>query len=347
MGRPATASDDLASVTPSGAVAFVEISGLEPWIEKLQNSQIVASLPANPQVQAFYQSTQGKKADAGRKLIETQLGMDLWTLGKTLFGGRLAVALYPHDGRKEPDAVIVAQVKDLALLTRIRERLDPLLVLIGDQTQATQGPGGSSLRNYDGKLFVADKDNWIVLTSTEDLMSKTVSMLTGATSDNQKPLSDDAPFVAMTKQLAGSHLARGYVNLEMIAKAQGGRLTPEKLDNPLLSLLNGGVMELANHSPFWGLSLDLNDQRLLFTSAISGKPESLEEKFQPLFAAADKPDVAPLPAVPDLIGGWTLHRDFAGWYKHREDLLQAKVLPEFDKFESGLANLLPSRDFGT
>ncbi len=346
-GSTVRAADDLAAAVPSGAVAFVEVAGLESWIEKLQQSAIVASLPANPQVQAFYQSPQGKKADAGRKVVETQLGMDLWTLGKTLLGGRVAVALYPHDGRKEPDAVIVAQVKDVASLNRIRERLDPLLVLIGDQTQATSGPGGSSLRNYDGKLFVADKDNWIVLTSTHELMAGTVSLLTEAASDNRKSLRDDAAFAAMTKQLGDEHLVRSFVNLELIAKGMSGRLGPDKLDNPLASLLLGGLYELANHSPFLGSTLDLNDQRLLVTHAVAGKPESLGEKYQPLFAVADKPDVAALPNVPGLIGGWILHRDFAGWYKRREELLQAKVLPEFDKFESGLANLLPSRDFGT
>lgn len=51
--------------------------------------------------------------------------------------------------------------------------------------------------------------------------------------------------------------------------------------------------------------------------------------------------------MPGLIGGWVLHRDFAGWYKRREELLDPKVLPEFDKFEAGLANLLPGKDYGT
>ena len=203
----ASAADiNLANATPSGAVFFAEVSGLEPWIEKLQNSAIVASLPGNPQVQAFYQTPQGKKADAGRKLIETQLGMDLWTLAKSLFGHRISVALYPHDGRKEPDAVIIVQAKEAASLNRIRERLDPLLVLIGDQTQASQGPSGSSLRNYDGKLFVADKDNWVVLASTQNLMTSTVSLLTGGTSETQKSLGQDAAFVAMTQQMGDQHL---------------------------------------------------------------------------------------------------------------------------------------------
>ena len=349
VGSQATfaADVDLAKATPSGAVFFAEISGLEPWIEKLQNSPIVASLPSNPQVQAFYQSPQGKKADAGRKLIETQLGMDLWTLAKTLLGNRMAVALYPHDGRKEPDAVIIVQTKEAASLNRIRERLDPLLVLIGDQTQASQGPAGSALRNYDGKVFVADKDNWVVLASTQDLMTSTVSLLAGVASETKKSLSQDAAFVTMTQQMGDQHLVRSFLNLELIAKAKGGRLGPDKLDNPLASLIGGGLFELVNHSPFFGSTLDLNNERLLLTNAVAGKPESLGEKYQPLFAASDKSDAARLPAVPNLIGGFTLHRDFSGWYKRREELLQAKVLPEFDKFETGLGNLLPSRDFGT
>ncbi|MCX7418971.1 MAG: hypothetical protein NT013_05460 [Planctomycetia bacterium] len=349
VGSEATfaADVDLAKATPSGAVFFAEISGLEPWIEKLQNSPIVASLPSNPQVQAFYQSPQGKKADAGRKLIETQLGMDLWTLAKTLFGNRMAVALYPHDGRKEPDAVIIVQTKEAASLNRIRERLDPLLVLIGDQTQASQGPAGSALSNYDGKVFVADKDNWVVLASTQDLMTSTVSLLAGVASETKKSLSQDAAFVTMTQQMGDQHLVRSFLNLELIAKAKGGRLGPEKLDNPLASLIGGGLFELVNHSPFFGSTLDLNNERLLLTNAVAGKPESLGEKYQPLFAASDKSDAARLPTVPNLIGGFTLHRDFSGWYKRREELLQAKVLPEFDKFETGLGNLLPSHDFGT
>ena len=75
------ATDDLATVTPGGAVFFVEVTGLEPWINKLQQSPLVADLPSNPQVQAFYASPQGRKIDATRKLIEMQLGMDLWSLG--------------------------------------------------------------------------------------------------------------------------------------------------------------------------------------------------------------------------------------------------------------------------
>ena len=342
----ANAADaDLAKSTPGGAVFFAEISGLEPWIEKLQNSQLVASLPSNPQVQAFYASPQGRKADAGRKLIENHLGMDLWTLAKTALGGQVAIALYPHDGRKEPDAVIAVQVNDVKVLDRIRERIAPTLTLIEEQISQPTGPGNVPVRGIDGKVFIAERDNWIVAASTSDLMTRTLTLRAGA--DGEKSLADDAPYMAMTKQLGSQHLVRSYVNLELIAKGMGGRIGPEKLDNPGASLLFGGLYELANHSPFFGSTIDLDSQRLVITNSVAGKPESIGEKYASLFAASDKPDAGALPNVPGLIGGLILHRDLAGWYKRREELLDAKVLPEFDKFEAGIANVLPGKDYGT
>ena len=345
LSNAVAADADLAKATPGGAVFFAEISGLEPWIEKLQNSSLVASLPSNPQVQAFYASPQGRKVDAGRKLIENHLGMDLWTLAKTALGGQVAIALYPHDGRKEPDAVIAVQVTDVKVLDRIRERVAPTLAFIEEQISQTTGPGNVPVRSIDGKVFIAERDNWIVAASTSDLMTRTLALRAGA--DGAKSLADDAPYIAMTKQLGSQHLVRSYVNLELVAKSMGGRIGPEKLDNPAASLLFGGLYELANHSPFFGSTIDLDSQRFVFTHSVAGKPESIGDKYASLFAAADKPDAGALPNVPGLIGGLILHRDFAGWYKRREELLDAKVLPEFDKFEAGLANVLPGKDYGT
>lgn len=345
---PAAAADaDLAKATPSGAVFFAEISGLDVWIDKLQHSPLVASLPSNPQVQAFYASPPGRKAEAGRKMIEQQLGMDLWTLAKTAFGGKVAVALYPHEGRKEPDAVLAVRVKDVAALDRIRERVAPLLTLIEERITQTTGPGDVPIRSIDGKLFITERADWLVAASTSDLMTRTLALRAGSSTDGAKSLADDGPFAAMTKQLGSQHLIRSYVNLELITQAMGGRLGPEKLDNPGLSLLMGGLYELANRSPFVGSTLDLDDERLVIRHEVAGKPESLGEKYSPLFAEAGKPDAGFLPPVPGLIGGWILHRDFAGWYKRREELLQSHVLPEFDKFEAGLANLLPGKDYAT
>lgn len=347
MSRSSNAADvDSAKVMPSGAVFFAEISGLEPWIDKLQNSELVASLPSNPQVQAFFDSPQGRQANAGRMMIENQLGMDLWTLSKTAIGGKVSIALYPHESRQQPDSVMAIQFNDVKNRDRIRERVAPLLTLIEQQIKQTTGPGNVSVRSIDGKVFIAERDNWLVAASTSELMNQTLSLRSDTVEERVKSLAEDAPFVAMTKQLGEKHLLRSYINLQLIAKGMGGRIGPEKLDNPAASLLLGGVYELANRSSFFGSTVDLDEQRLVIRHEVAGKPESLGEKFASLFVESGNPDAGFLPPVPGLIGGWVLQRDFAGWYKHREELLDPKFLPEFDKFEAGLANLLPGKDYG-
>lgn len=336
---------DAATIMPGGAVAFVEVDQLERWLQKAQDSELVKSLPDNPQVKAFYKTPQGQQADAGRRILEAQIGMDLWTLGKKVFGGRISAAFYPVAGRKEPDAVIFLQAPDATALDILREKAQPFLALAQDRTETTTGAGDISIRGFDKKLFMAEKDNWLVLASTRSLVEKTLAFKAGQGTDS-KPLNQDAPFVAMQKQTGGGHLARVYLNADMVKQAQGGRVSPAKLDNGGVSLFNGGFNELLNHTSFAAVALGLNDERLALALHVGAKGSALPATYQPYFPARAQA-VEALPEVPGLIAAWTLNRDFAGWYQKREELLQESALPEFDKFESGLANILPNRDFGS
>jgi hypothetical protein len=109
--------------------------------------------------------------------------------------------------------------------------------------------------------------------------------------------------------------------------------------------LFGDVVELLSTSPFATMTVDVADRGVLVNTSLARDAEKVGEPFR-AFVPAGESGVGPLPKLPQLISGFTLYRDFAEWYKHREDLLQEQVMPEFDKFESGLANLLPGRDFG-
>ena len=54
-----------------------------------------------------------------------------------------------------------------------------------------------------------------------------------------------------------------------------------------------------------------------------------------------QPLVPLIPGVTDRLGVISFSRNFVTWYKAREQLLEAKLQPEFDKFETGLATFLP------
>ena len=143
------------------------------------------------------------------------------------------------------------------------------------------------------------------------------------------------------------HLGRVFVNTGALAKATGGRFgLPKKMDNPLFSLLVGGILELVVHSPYAGLTLDIDADQFVLSAGVAGERGQLGETFAPFFAKPPATGTRPIPAVPQLIGGVTIYRDFADWYGRREELLQPQVLPGFDQFEAGLGNLLPGRDFG-
>ena len=334
----------LAGSLPPGALAYGELSRLDQVIERVQHSEYLKLALTSPEFEAFRKTPHYRKAQAGRTILQIQLGMDLWTAAKKLIGGRVAVALYPKPDSNQPDVVALIRVTDPKILTRLRERLDPLLQLADEQIERSENSDGDELFDLDGKAFVALSQDWLAAASREELLTKTLALLHGTA---MQSLADDKSFVAMTRQMGGDHLLTTYVNLETIAKAAGKRLgLPEKSDNPLGSLLVGGFIELAVRSPYAGLTMDVKEHEFTLTAGVAGSPKSLGKTHQSFFSDPAGPGTPAIPKPPSLIGGFTIHRDFADWYRNREELLQPKVLPAFDKFESGLANLLPGRDFG-
>ena len=62
-----------------------------------------------------------------------------------------------------------------------------------------------------------------------------------------------AAWKTMNQQIGDRHTVQVCVNLLKIGELQGKRIIPEKsLDNPVISLLYGGVLEAAGEkSPTW------------------------------------------------------------------------------------------------
>jgi hypothetical protein len=343
-GRAVAESPSLANSIPPGALAFGEVADLESVIDRVQDSDYLKQVVESPQFQDVANSQQYKQAQAGRAVLEKQLGMDLWTVGKKLLGNRIAVAVYPKPNSKQPDAVAIIQVKDAKTLVDLRKQVEPLLVLTGAKIKQSENGDGVELVAINDNAFFAINDKWIAASSNRDLLTKTVELLSG---EKAASLAQDEAYQLMSKKMGSEHLGRVFVNTGTLAEATGGRFgLPEKMDNPLFSLLVGGILELAVHSPYAGLTLDVEENQFAISVGISGERKKLGETFSPFFATPPETGTRPIPAVPQLIGGVTIYRDFADWYGRREELLQPQILPAFDKFEAGLGNLLPGRDFG-
>jgi hypothetical protein len=338
----AATGPSLAHAVPAGAVAYGELAGLDRLIDQLRASRYYQLVVDSPQFQQVQKTPNFRKAQAARQIAETQLGMDLWSAAK-LLGRRAALAIYPKPNRKQPDVLLIIRVAEAETFGKLLERLEPLLVLAEDQLKSSESAGGiRTISSADGKAHIAHGKDWLAAANAKELIDGCVALAAGS----GRSLADDDSFAAMRKRIGADHLFTGYINTALAAKATGGRSVPQKLDNPVGSLLLSGELELAAASPYAAVTVDLEDNRFAVALSIAGETTKLPAPYQAFFSDPSSVGVGALPAVPGLVAGFSFYRDFAAWYQQREQFLQEQVLPGFDKFESGLANLLPGKKFG-
>lgn len=345
---PSARAAELAHRFAPGALGYAETASLGQVFDSVRQSAYWTAVADSPQWKQATASPEFRKALAARDLVERQLGMDLQSALTRLLGNRVAVAVYPPVSGTPPDFVVVIEAQDDEVLRLVRERLDPLLVLGEEQLRLSQGLDGWEHLSVDNKLFVAWKGRWIVVSGRQERMDEAVARIS---SQSAETLATDANFQAMLRTVGdpknpGNRPLLVFVDSERVQKLVGKNSFPDKLDNPLGSLLFGDVVARAGRSKFAALTLDLKQRGASARLTLGGESAALAEAFHAFAPQGKEPGVQPLPAATDRIGGWTIYRDFASWYAHRAQLMQDQVLPGFDKFESGLANILPNRDFG-
>lgn len=337
------ANDSLVRYLPAGALGTVEVAGLAPIIDKIEKSEALKQYLDSPLYEDAINNDAARKALAGKAIAEAQLGMSLWQAAKTYLGDRIALGVYAPTNGKDPDGVLIVQVKEASDLTKLIEKLTPLIALAGNQVSISDHEaGGKLLKAKDGTVAVV-RGRWVVASKNPDQIGQTLANLT---SSQASGLADEAAWKTMASQLGARHEAQICVNLARIKELSGqSRFIPEKLDNPVVSLLYGGLVELANTSPYVGTTLDLRDDGFTLQSAVAGKASDVDEAHRAMLVDPEKPLLPFVPNVPGRLGAISLSRDFVTWYKAREKLLEAKLLPEFDKFETGIATFLPGKDF--
>lgn len=342
----AASGDSLAGLFSSGCVGFLETSRLPEAVRSFATSPYAQQIWQSPQMQGAMRLPQMRKAFAGQQLIERQIGMDLLSAVEAVLGGRSALAVYaPKSPATEPRFVLVAKVADMTRWKALQQAIAPLLVLAEDEITVTERPDGSREIMLRPGVRVVWNDQWIAAATAGDDLSPVLKRLAGESVEGTT-LQDDAGFAAMRASQSPGSPIHAYLNMEQLKTPDGQRLVPEKFDNGLVSLLFGGVVEVAARSPWVSATADLGTTGFTVTVSATGTAATLPEAWKSLVADAVTAGAAQVPEIPGLIGAWVLHRDFGAWYRNRDALLQASVLPGFDEFETGIANLLPGRDFG-
>ena len=342
---PATGGDSLVRYLPGGAIGTLEVSQLAPLIERIETSGALQMVLESPQWRDALKQEPVQKALAGKALAEGMLGMNLWQLAKTYFGDRVILGVYPpSQPGTPPEGVIILRVKEASSLTQLWERLVPLFPLAGSKLTVGEYPEGGRLVTFEDGHQAVIRDRWIVISKVKSLLDQSLKNVT-------TPAALDAglfelpAWKTMAAQLGTDHHLQLCVNLARLTELSGHRLIPAKLDNPVLSLLLGGYLELAAGSPYLGSTLDILENHFELRSTVAGEPEQLDAAHRPFVLQGESAPRADVPALKTPLNGFSLTRDFASWYRNREALLDPALLPAFDKFETGLATFLGGRDF--
>ncbi|MDB4491597.1 hypothetical protein N9260_01090 [bacterium] len=181
------------------------------------------------------------------------------------------------------------------------------------------------------------------------LAEKTISLQNGNEA-KQASIAKSAFFEKVASMLnKKDSLVRACIDLERLPEyiGNGKRFGfPKKMNQLLASLLLGGILELGLHSSAALITLDTTADGFLLETRLDATPKALEQHHQVFFCHHPETGIKPLPKVPKMIGGFTWHRELGEWYRTRDQLLEDHVLPEFDKFEAGIGNILPGKDFG-
>lgn len=348
----------LLEAVPAGAIAFMETSKLGELIAAIKSSPTYDTLIESDQFKEFQETKEYEELQDGLGLAEFIMRTDLWEAGEKLFGGRATVALYPKKGSEQPDLVFLLRPADTSVWSKQRIWTDPLLWFTADRIDKKRFSWGLKVYEIEGEgdapAYFALHKKWIAFSTNLQVLEKTISLQVTDPKERirrklkkTKPLHQDPAFMAMAKTIGNDHLVRALLDTKTISKGTGGRLgLPKKMDNAMGSLLAGGIFELAANSNYGTVTIDTNESGFVLEVGFDGDPKKLDERFQVFFNDHPNSGTRPLPEVPGLIGGFTVYRDIATWYRSRDDLLVESILPEFDKFETGIGNLLPGKDFG-
>lgn len=327
---------------PPGAIAVAEWANLNALIERVQSSPMLKAAYDSEPYRQWADSGDGRKFRGGRAVLEGQLGLNLWEASRRVLGDRGVIAVYPpsQPGGK-PEGVLLLRLADDEIGGHLKSRLEALIPLANDNIQSETVDGAWLITAPDGNRTWV-KDRWVV-GGTGSLVDDVRKRLVDAGSDSLAHTLGAKLVGNPAKSDTALSLAIDTARIrDLLGKS---RLIPEKLDNPLASLLFGGLSEYASTGSDVVASLQIRPEGYELKVQLAGNKAQIDAAHQTLLSAQPLTGAELLPTVPRRLATVTLVRDWQAWYRQRDSLLEPKVLPEFDKFETGLATFLPGKDF--
>ncbi|GIX03613.1 MAG: hypothetical protein KatS3mg113_0619 [Planctomycetaceae bacterium] len=341
-------SHTLTDYLPAGAVASLECYNAKHVIELIETSGYLERIVEFKEFRRWQDSIDGRRLRGGLEILQGQLNMTWLEALKRVFGRQAILAFYPPPaGFSSPVMVVLLRVQDVPTAALLRQKAQPWLELDGN-FKIHQEREVWYVSHQSQPWHVAVWQDWIVVCQAETHVRQILDAITRPELHEQPVLSESPAWQNLNYEQDELQTALiGCIDLKTIRQLLNqARSTPEKLDNPLASLVLGGLVEVAAHADYVHSQLRVEQSSFQLQTRLQLVPAIGETKvYHSLLLGIDKEETQRFAQLPRYLGSFEWVRDWAGWYQNRDRLLIARVLPEFDKFETGLATFLPGKDF--
>jgi hypothetical protein len=344
LGSFHASGDDasLAGKFPAGAIAYGEIVSIKPLVDQLPIEDWRKVVENNKDYKKFKNSPQYAQVMAGKQILGAVLGYDFDQFFNRMLSTKAALGVYPREGEKIPGYLLVVHYPDRELWAKLRPQIESWTALAAGGKLERENVAGRQVFGLDKKLYYFTESDMLVVANDKKLLETASPVIAGK---GGAKLSDDASFKAGSASAKGN-VARIYLDSEKArAVAKRDRWIPEKVDSFVGTLLLQDLLELGSTSKSVTAGIDVQGKKVSFVVSIPGKPDRLGETYKGFLLDPKQAGATVAPRVKGYLAGLVVHRDIQKLYHQREKLVKEEVQPEFDKFESGINNLVPGKNF--
>jgi hypothetical protein len=341
---PASGNDaPLAAKLPAGAIGYAEIVSFQPLADQFPIEDWRKVVENTEQYKKFRKSPQYDQFQAGKQIVAAVLGYDLETLVKRLLSTKVAVAVYPREGNPQPGVLVVVKYADRELWAKLRTQIEAWTSLAAAGKTKRESVAGRQITAIDDKAFYFTEADLFVASNDKKLIETASPVIAGK---EGAKLADEPSFKTASANGAAGNVLRFFFDSEKArALLKRDRWAPDKVDNFVGTLLLQDLIELGATSKTVVGGINVEGKKVSLVVSVPGDPNRLGENYKGFLLDPKQAGATIAPKVKGYLAGIVIHRDIKELYQQREKLVLERVLPEFDKFESGINNLVPGKNF--
>jgi hypothetical protein len=327
-------SPDPLQLVPEQADFCIKIERPRALFEFVQRNQLIKQFQAIDGLRELYDSTNFRRLTQLVAYFERELGAGYPEILDQLTGGGV---VYANQLGPRPPQLLVLQGRNEQMLRRFVEVGSRILDQELARQEAKERLEQTKYRNLDtihiGKEFhAAAAGTALLISNRQEALHKALDLYL----DKDKGSLAKVAYLSEARKLAGAGSnAWMWLNLDKVHKvAEAKDFFRLPRDNPFLTVLFGGILDVAARAPFLCAGLHTQDQGLLLSFRLPRGRQDMPEALNVTVPPLGQPGSRPLLEPPGVLYSGSFFLDIPNFWEERTKLFnekQVKGLEDLDK----------------